>query len=102
MATPMPAATPATTRASRSAASEAAHALFVNSDLESARARSAAALLRNPADVEALFVEMEAAALEADTAAELEAALRLCESASARADNDARVTIAAMRMVELA
>ena len=69
--------------------STAAVALFVNSNLEAARAQAAIALRRNPSDADALFVTMEAAALDADTAGEIDAALRLC-SVAEREGPDAR------------
>ena len=82
---------------------EAAHALFLRSDVEQARALAAQALRRDHADVRALFVAMEADALAADTRPLLDAALRLCETR--RADvrvNDDRVNIAAARVLEQA
>jgi hypothetical protein len=80
--------------------SAAAVALFVNSNLDSARSLAAAALRKNPADLDALFVEMEAAALEADRKGELQAALRLCEAGSAT--EDPRPVIAAARILDQA
>jgi hypothetical protein len=80
--------------------SAAAVALFVNSNLDSARSLAAAALRKNPADPDALFVEMEAAALEADSKGEFQAALRLCETGSASADQ--RPLIAAARILDQA
>ncbi len=86
--------------AEASRVSAAAVALFVNSNLESARNLASAALRHDRNNAEALFVEMEAAALQADTAGELDAALRLCESA--RRSNDPRATVAAARILDLA
>ncbi|MFB3813780.1 MAG: DUF3857 domain-containing protein [Terriglobales bacterium] len=74
--------------------------LFVNSALESARKLATAELRRRPRDTGALFVQMEVAALEADIAGELEAALRLCESGPH--SNDPRAMIAAARILDLA
>lgn len=79
-------------------AAEAAQALFVRSGLEQARALAARALARDPRDVRALFVEMEAAAAMADAPAVLAAALRLCEARTA----DPRANIAGARLLELA
>ncbi len=76
----------------------AREALFVTSDLDAARAGAATVLARTPNDPEALFISMEAAALRADTPAELDAALRLCEGGS----SDPRATIAAARILKLA
>ncbi|HEU5452211.1 MAG TPA: DUF3857 domain-containing protein [Terriglobales bacterium] len=73
-------------------------ALFESSDLDTARREARAELQRNPADAEALFIEMEAAALQADTAAELDAALQMLE----RAPADARAGVAAARVLDLA
>jgi hypothetical protein len=80
--------------------SAAVVALFVNSNLDSARSLAAAALRKNPADLDALFVEMEAAALEADGKGEFQAALRLCEAGSA--SEDQRPLIAAARILDQA
>jgi hypothetical protein len=80
------------------AAESAARALFLDSNIEQARASAAEALRADAADVRALFVEMEAAALAADTRAELDAALRLCETRR----SDARTEVAATRVLELA
>jgi tetratricopeptide (TPR) repeat protein len=78
--------------------SAAAVALFVNSNPGSARTLASSALRRNPRDLDALFVEMEAAGLEADTAGELDAALHLCETGL----NDPRVDIASARILDMA
>ena len=79
----------------------ARRALFEDSNLDAARKQAEAVLRSRPAEPEALFIVMEAAALEADTSAELEAALRLCESAAAQ-QQDPRASIAAARLLELA
>ncbi len=81
-------------------ADAAATALFVNSNLDSARGLAATALRSNARDADALFVDMEAAALEADTGGELEAALRLCEAT--QGSNDPRASVAAARILDLA
>jgi hypothetical protein len=81
-----------------SAEDEAARVLFLRSDLDGARAAAAKAIRSERNDVRALFVEMEAAALEADTQPMLEAALRLCETKT----DDARVNIAAARVLDQA
>ena len=80
------------------ASAVAADLFFRDSDPDRARAAAAQVLKRHPANVEALFVEMEAAAFEADTSAELQAAVRLAETRIA----DPRVTIAAARILDLA
>jgi cellulose synthase operon protein C len=72
----------------------AQRAFFLESDLEAAGTHAAAALRGNAADPRALFVQMEAAALHADTPAMLDAALRLCEVAP----GDPRAEIAAARV----
>ncbi len=77
---------------------QARQALFVTSDLAAARTAAVAVLREDPANLEALFITMEAAALEADTTAELDAALRLCETRV----RDPRVTTAAARILQLA
>jgi len=95
-------ATPADATQSRATHVQAARqALFEDSQLEAARAEAQAALRQNANNVEALFVEMEAAALEADSGAELGAALRLCELRGAK-QRDPRVTIAAARLLDVA
>jgi tetratricopeptide (TPR) repeat protein len=78
----------------------AAVALFVNSNLDSARALAATAARSHPAQIDAWFVEMEAAALEADANGELQAALRICEIGYH--SGDPRVLIAAARIADLA
>ncbi|MGZ4831386.1 MAG: hypothetical protein ACXVZQ_00570, partial [Terriglobales bacterium] len=80
---------------------QARKALFEDSQLDRARQRAQEELRQNPGDVEGLFVEMEAAALEVDTTAELNAALKLCESRGAM-QRDPRVNIAAARVLDLA
>jgi tetratricopeptide (TPR) repeat protein len=80
---------------------QARKALFEDSQLDRARQRAQEELRQNPGDVEGLFVEMEAAALEVDTTAELNAALKLCES-RATMQRDPRVNIAAARVLDLA
>lgn len=94
------AAVPQRRTASAPSPDPASTALFVNSNPDSARALAENALRQNPRNMDALFAEMEAAALEADTAGELDAALRLCESGT-NAD-DARISIAAARVLDLA
>jgi hypothetical protein len=81
---------------------EAQEALFVNSNPADARKKAATALKSvATADVEmraeALFVDMEAAAVEADDAGVISAALRLCELTGGMRD-DPRVRIAALRL----
>jgi hypothetical protein len=81
---------------------EAQEALFVNSNPADAR-QKAAAVLQSVATgdvetrVEALFVEMEAAAVEADDAGVTNAALLLCKLTAGMRD-DPRVKIAALRL----
>lgn len=86
-------------------------ALFVKSDLESARRiakdvdagarrRGLGPRIQSSVLLDALFVEMEAAALQGDTRAELQAALRICESGAT--DNDPRVSIASSHIIDLA
>lgn len=90
-------------------AAEAIHDLFVRSELDGARrAAQASIALSAPSAtranrisrLDALFVEMEAASLQADTSTELDAALRLCELRGS--DTDPRVSIAAARILDLA
>ncbi len=103
-------------------ASQAVDALFAGSDVDAARASAHDALQffarskfrresATAAEFDALFVEMEAASIQADTPAELDAALRLCELRAAPANSsstspsapvDARVGVAASRIVDLA
>jgi tetratricopeptide (TPR) repeat protein len=80
---------------------QARKALFEDSQLDRARQLAQDVLRQNPADIEALFIEMEAAALQADTSAVLHAALNLAELRGA-AQRDARVTIAMARILDLA
>jgi len=85
-----------------SATSHAAgNALFAKSDLQRARLLSDRALRRDPQDAEALFVRMELAGMQADKAAALDAAVRLCE-AGVSATGDPRVRLAAVRVREAA
>jgi tetratricopeptide (TPR) repeat protein len=86
---------------------QAVEALFVRSDLVGARRLANEALRLSAAStrprnttLDTLFVEMEAAALQADEPAELDAAVRLCEIHGA--DADPRVMIAAARILDLA
>ena len=83
------------------AARAAAQALFINSEVQRARLLSQQALQRDPQDIEALFVRMEVAGLEAEDAATLDAAVQLCE-AGAFAAGDPRVRLAAARVRESA
>ncbi len=79
---------------------QARQALFEKSDLDFARTLAQQQLKQRPGDVEALFIEMEAAALQADSEAELDAALKLCEMRVV--ERDPRADIAAARIVDLA
>ena len=79
----------------------AATAMFVNADLVRARQLADRAWRRDHRDAEALFVQMEAAALDADQATMVNAALRLCEIGGA-ARQDPRVRLAAARLRESA
>jgi len=79
----------------------AAQALFVNSNFERAQVLSERALRHDRDDVEALFVRMEVAELEADYATALDAAVQLCE-AGAAVPADPRVRLAAVRVREAA
>ncbi len=95
-------------------ASQSIDAFFVRSDVDLARTSASDALqlfadskVKRPkvtrrfvpqAEFDALFVQMEAAALQADTRAELDAALRLCELRSATGSNEALIGIAAARI----
>jgi len=85
---------------SKTSANASVHALFDESNLEAARTFAGSALKQNPRDLDAFFVEMEASALEADTPAVLDAALRLLELKTAQTDD--RVAIAAARIHDLA
>ncbi len=77
----------------------AADALFVHSDLERARVLAERALQHNRDDAEALFVRMEVAAMQADDAAALDSAVRLCELGT-NARTDPRVRLASVRVRE--
>lgn len=79
----------------------AANALFVDSELARARTLATQALQGSPRDIEALFVRMETAGMEADTSAMLDAAVKLCEVAEGAA-GDVRVRLAAVRIREAA
>jgi tetratricopeptide (TPR) repeat protein len=80
---------------------QARKALFEDSQLDHARQLAQEELRHNPADIETLFIEMEAAALQADTTSVLHAALNLGELSGA-AQRDPRVAIAMARMLDLA
>ncbi len=84
-----------------SIARAAANALFVTSDLNRAARLSEQVLRREPKNAEALFVRMEVAAIEGDTATMLDSALRLCE-AGEQSPADPRVRLAAVRVRESA
>jgi tetratricopeptide (TPR) repeat protein len=73
---------------------------FEHSLLDTSRAQARQALVRNPRNLDALFVEMEAAALEADTPAVIDAAVRMLAVPSAQRDQ--RTAIAAARLYDLA
>ncbi len=75
----------------------AATAMFVNGDLVRAHPLAERAWRRDHRDAEALFVQMEAAAIEADQATMVNAALRLCDIGDA-ARQDPRVRLAAARL----
>lgn len=75
-------------------------AFFEHSLLDTSREQARRALTRNPRNLDALFVEMEAAALEADSPAVLDAAVRIL--ALPAAQHDERAEIAAERVNELA
>lgn len=79
----------------------AADALFVHSNLGRARSLAGRAWQRNSRDAEALFVQMEVAAMQADDATVLDSAVRLCELGQAAPD-DPRMRLAAFRVRELA
>ncbi|HWR16443.1 MAG TPA: DUF3857 domain-containing protein [Terriglobales bacterium] len=74
-------------------------AFFPASNLEATVALANAALRRNPANSELLFLKMEAHALQADTENTLSSAIRLCAVAER---NDPRASIAAARIRHLA
>lgn len=73
---------------------------FEHSLLDTSRAQARLALRANPHNLDALFVEMEAATLEADTPAELDAAVRILSIPAA--ERDERAAIAAARIDALA
>jgi tetratricopeptide (TPR) repeat protein len=77
----------------------AAQALFVDSDLERARALALEVLRRDPNNAEALFLRMEVAAMAADNGVLLDTAVHLCE-AGREANSDPRVRLAAARIRE--
>lgn len=79
----------------------AATAMFVKADLVRARQLAERAWRHDHRDAEALFVQMEAAAMQADHATMLNAALRLCEIGGA-AKQDPRIRLAAVRVRESA
>ena len=79
----------------------AANALFVRSDLDRARTLAAEVLRRTPKDVEALFVRMELAAMEADSATTIDFASQLCEAGEA-SPGDPRVRLASARILAAA
>ncbi len=79
----------------------AATALFVNANLVRARQLAERAWRHDHRDAEALFVQMEAAAMQADEATMLNAALRLCEIGG-DAKQDPRIRLAAVRVRESA
>jgi hypothetical protein len=82
-------------------ATAAAEALFVRSDLDAAKREAAAALKANPRDTRALFVSMEASALDGDDSGMLSSATRLCAAAETNA-NDEMCEIAAGRIGDAA
>jgi tetratricopeptide (TPR) repeat protein len=79
---------------------DARAALFLRSDLESAISQSEAGLRESPRNSSLLFVRMEAAALQADTATTLDTALRLCSPTGIR--GDPRFAVAGNRILDLA
>ncbi len=79
----------------------AATALFVNANLIRAHELAERALRHDHRDAEALFVLMEAAAMQADEATVLHAALHLCEIGGG-ARQDPRIRLAAARILESA
>lgn len=82
------------------ALSQAREALFGRSDVRGARAGADEALALDPKNLEALFVRMEAATLQADVAAELDSALCLVSLRGAAIDS--RTQTAAARILDLA
>jgi hypothetical protein len=81
-------------RRGRAGQDDPADALFTHSDLQTVLV----AAQSKKATVSTVFAAMEAAALQLDSAAELEYALRLCE----RWGNDPRASIASSRILEAA
>ncbi len=79
----------------------AATALFVNANLVRARQLAQRAWRRDHRDAEALFVQMEVAAMQADETTMLDAALRLCEIGGG-AKQDPRIRLAVARVRESA
>ena len=75
----------------------AGNVLFANGERQRAHTLSERALRRDSQDAEALFVRMELAGMDGDTATALDAAVRLCE-AGASTPGDARVRLAAARL----
>ncbi|HET9741194.1 MAG TPA: hypothetical protein VFQ00_00460 [Terriglobales bacterium] len=73
--------------------------LFTRSDSASALRASARELQRNPADLNAQLVRMEAARIQLETAVDLSAALALVKAGN---DSDPRAELAAHRIRELA
>jgi tetratricopeptide (TPR) repeat protein len=82
-------------------ARSAANALFVDSDLNRAGRLAEQVLRHSPKNAEALFVRMEVAAMQADTATMLDAAIRLCEVGE-QSPSDLRVRLAGARIREAA
>jgi tetratricopeptide (TPR) repeat protein len=82
-------------------ARSAATALFVSSDSKRAARLAERVLRRNPNNAEALFVRMEIAAMQSDTATMLDAAVRLCEVGE-QSPSDPRVRLAAVRIRQVA
>ncbi len=79
----------------------AATALFVNGDLMRAHQLAERAWRRDHRDAEALFVQMEVAAMQADELTKLNAAVNLCAMGSA-AKQDPRIEVAVARVRESA
>ncbi len=79
----------------------ASTALFVNGNLVRARQLAERAWRHDHRDAEALFVQMEVAAMQADETTMLNAALRLCEIGGG-AKQDPRIRLAATRVRESA
>jgi hypothetical protein len=81
------------------ATASSAELLFVQSDSTAALRASSKELARNPADINALFVHMEASRLQLHTREELHSALTLLRDTHGE---DARAEVAAHRVAELA